>query len=1222
MALQLRAKRPVITTKLTGALVAIAALLLQPFGAIPLPVASAASLTVSPASHSTGGLETDTSTANATGYQSLTLSFSYVKDKLELEDSLRYGWRTVGGLNQPLGQLDGVTSDNETTGAGTVSNVSLPTTADNQAIELYFVNTGSGGANDIVTLTNITIAADTTPITEQNAVCATGCEWTTIGDAVAGEAAGSTITVKSGTYPINSTVLVNKQLTITGQPGATITTSVGSHVFVTTAAGVVINGLDFQKTNKTSQNLINVQGANTTISNNTFTGQYVLGEGEVVRALEVSTTTGLNITGNTITAMRQPAYINDGTTGSITDNSVDGTRGWVALANTNLSWSGNAFGTNAVDMAFLKPADGSNNYSCETLAAIKANNDNAVIDNQALANPCPGPSTIQTVRGNDVNGWLFVQEESGNTDVTGGSFVGGPSIAPMNSGSVQFKLKSSTDRLALRKFNTEFASTPLKNFAGMSYSTYTDAGYTGTVQSAALQFDIDKDSTNGSSDYGRIVYEPYHGNDVRKGEWQAWNTFNGTGWWVTGASVTVCTQSSTCTWAQLKAAYPNAQTTSYAGPIIRTGNYPGNYQGNVDKLTIASAASSVTYDFEPEQQLAAPANLTPVDGSYTKDPSFKMTWDAVPGAVKYEYETTYDNGTKEYKDDSASSNYQIVDGKVIRSNNGAPQATYEWRVRALSASGLASEWSPRQSVTVDTTAPGSTNDLGSVIRGTVTIEQTVTDTNKAASGKLRVWKLNESGAQDNAKFYASANVVPTDANGVATYSLNTLSNLYGDGAYVAKFTSRDAAGNESVQEKRFTVDNTNPTITVKNDFAGNKDSKLFSKVSFQLYDKYNVDKFTVNNTNFDRTNAMWSDANFQNIKSAFVQGLNTITVYDVAGNSSSYEFTYDSSSPTAPVLTATNISGEELSSGQATNDYTIVANWNKPTSDTIKYMYKYWNNIDGNPYTVANPYTVETSDVSRSGEFNQGEGRHYLQVVAVDLAGNQSLGSNVFEVNYDITAPTVDAGDNQAEVEGLNAVLNGSAAGAEIMDWEKTSGPGEATFTPIPNGSSVGAQVTQPGTYVFTLKANDAAGNVGVDEITVTFSATEEEVPTDGEPDGPGTTGGDNTPNNTPAVASANPFIGSLQNLAQPSNLASAFIAAVNNGVAPATEAPAEETGDVLGTSTTEARETAAVAGVSDKAGWSIGDVAWYWWVAGVAGLTGLWLLIAAASRRLRGSEG
>lgn len=198
--------------------------------------------------------------------------------------------------------------------------------------------------------------------------------------AVTAATPGSTVTVKAGTHAVTSTILVNKSLTITGEAGAVITTSGSNHVFVTTAPNVTISHLSFTKTDKMNQNLINIQGANTTISSNIFSGQYTLATNDhTSRALEVSTTSGLNISGNQFNNLRQPAYINDGTQGTVSNNYVNETRGWVAVANTNLVFSGNSWGVNAVDIAFIPGAP--NNYT--DIVSISDANNGAAIHNQS-----------------------------------------------------------------------------------------------------------------------------------------------------------------------------------------------------------------------------------------------------------------------------------------------------------------------------------------------------------------------------------------------------------------------------------------------------------------------------------------------------------------------------------------------------------------------------------------------------------------------------------------------------------------------------------------------------------------------------------------------------------------------------------------------------------------------------------------------------------------------
>jgi nitrous oxidase accessory protein NosD len=205
--------------------------------------------------------------------------------------------------------------------------------------------------------------------------------------AIATATAGDTLNV-TGNCTITTNTVIDKQLTINGVGGATISTSGTTQIFTLTADGTTIQNLNFVKTDKTGvQNIIGIQGDNISILNNTFTGQYVLGDPEVSRALEVSTVSNVTINGNTFTNLRQPAYINDLATGTINDNYVDGTRGFVLVANTDFTFSGNSWGNNAVDIAFIPGTP--NNYPCEEVRQIIRDNNNAQVDNQAQVTPCP-----------------------------------------------------------------------------------------------------------------------------------------------------------------------------------------------------------------------------------------------------------------------------------------------------------------------------------------------------------------------------------------------------------------------------------------------------------------------------------------------------------------------------------------------------------------------------------------------------------------------------------------------------------------------------------------------------------------------------------------------------------------------------------------------------------------------------------------------------------------
>lgn len=218
------------------------------------------------------------------------------------------------------------------------------------------------------------------------AAAATTVQCADLPAAIAAASAGDELKVR-GKCTLTTNTVVDKQLTITGA-GATISTSGTAQLFTITAPGTVLQRITFVKTDKAGpQNLVGVQANNVSIVRNTFTGQYVLGDPDVSRALEVSTVQGVTIKGNTVTGLRQPAYINDNTTGLVQGNRVSGTRGFVAVANSDLVFTGNRWDGNAVDVAIIPGAP--NNYDCADVRRIVFDNYLATVDLQVPPAPCP-----------------------------------------------------------------------------------------------------------------------------------------------------------------------------------------------------------------------------------------------------------------------------------------------------------------------------------------------------------------------------------------------------------------------------------------------------------------------------------------------------------------------------------------------------------------------------------------------------------------------------------------------------------------------------------------------------------------------------------------------------------------------------------------------------------------------------------------------------------------
>ena len=121
-----------------------------------------------------------------------------------------------------------------------------------------------------------------------------------------------------------------------------------------------------------------------------------------------------------------------------------------------------------------------------------------------------------------------------------------------------------------------------------------------------------------------------------------------------------------------------------------------------------------------------------------------------------------------------------------------------------------------------------------------------------------------------------------------------------------------------------------------------------------------------------------------------------------------WKITIDSHAPAIPTnlswKTSTNVT---VPSDGYTNVYDGTASWQDSSNDVDHYIYKYWNDISGNPYKVGSEYVTNVGSTSLYGMFNQGEGTHHFCVEAVDAADNISACSATFTITYDHTAPVV-----------------------------------------------------------------------------------------------------------------------------------------------------------------------------------------------------------------------
>jgi hypothetical protein len=211
-----------------------------------------------------------------------------------------------------------------------------------------------------------------------------------IEDAMVVAGSSDIVDIGSGTYNISSAINLNKpNLTFKGAGSSStiIKVSGTGERFNITAAGTTLRDLQIEKTDKVGvQNIIYIGANNVTIRDNVIFGRFVIGDGDISRAMVITGgLTGLLIDGNTIYALRQPAYLSGPTTGNITNNFVYGTKGWV-LEGGAVTFSGNTWGsgaqTNVYDIAILSLAPPS---AYTNIVAMSNANNEAVIEDQRVS---------------------------------------------------------------------------------------------------------------------------------------------------------------------------------------------------------------------------------------------------------------------------------------------------------------------------------------------------------------------------------------------------------------------------------------------------------------------------------------------------------------------------------------------------------------------------------------------------------------------------------------------------------------------------------------------------------------------------------------------------------------------------------------------------------------------------------------------------------------------
>ncbi|WZO35233.1 hypothetical protein MRBLWS13_002925 [Microbacterium sp. LWS13-1.2] len=147
-----------------------------------------------------------------------------------------------------------------------------------------------------------------------------------------------------------------------------------------------------------------------------------------------------------------------------------------------------------------------------------------------------------------------------------------------------------------------------------------------------------------------------------------------------------------------------------------------------------------------------------------------------------------------------------------------------------------------------------------------------------------------------ANIYSNGKLVKstqTAANG-AKAATHTATVTLPDGTYSVKYNAADLAGNiAKTGTFDVTIDATKPKATIKEGTSFTvKTGDTYDLISFKLSDAGKIDKVELNGKVKDLTDNAWSDLNYIEPPTfGAAQGVNTLIVFDVAGNTETYTFT-------------------------------------------------------------------------------------------------------------------------------------------------------------------------------------------------------------------------------------------------------------------------------------------------------------------------------------------
>lgn len=692
---------------------------------------------------------------------------------------------------------------------------------------------------------------------------------------------------------------------------------------------------------------------------------------------------------------------------------------------------------------------------------------------------------------------------------------------------------------------------------------------------------------------------------------------------------------------------------------------------NTHQLVFAVAGAST---------LSAPTTPYPADNTAINTNDFWFTWSAVPGATSYEWQgstSNAKNGDGNLANVMWNGDYQGVQPVLPAEHSVGASGTWYWQVRAVGADGTKGVWSSVWKMTIDLNLPDAPSNLAWKTSSNQSIANGGTTNLYAGAAS---WQDATPSKVDHYVYKYWNDIVGNQykvgSEYVTTTTGTSLAGVFNQGAGVHHFcvAAVDAAGNASTctvfdisydltaptalfafsnnNGKTLTRDDVTVTMTTNEpvqtpsgwtrvdathfthvysdngkykvavtDLAGNVSAKqsftvkridrnapIISGVSdggivassvnlsifdpkYEGYDGFNkahgltIDGVEVKTKNGPNKTYLYTVAG---------EGHHVATATDKAGNSTTVSFTIDT---TAPTIANVSVDHNPTNLGQLVVSGTVT---DGNLKDYNLRVYNADKSAQVSPWTgLTNTSNVNDGVLGALNIAALADGNYWIRIWADDLAGNRTgIASQIFiPFTIDRTAPNVSITNFARNSDGTYTVTGTTDDSSDVI--VTIDGQTPVTVAPIGGAWSAKTAVLVDGKHTIFAKSIDAVGNESTpaeeSQTTSSGNTTVEKfagfiaaaLPVRFTATAPFTTGAPNVADNDQSVLGDQTTIPS-------------------EGKTSSSSDNKNDDEAVKGASTTRSQGSTP----------SFVGLAWYWWLAVLAAVAGLWWLLAVRRRK------